>query len=286
MSATDVSLKAQMRRANKMNAAQVLIVGGEELANGKAQLKDMANGEQSELAHARNSLFYGPDRGPPGGGWSEIILSERFIYDLKRTHTCGQLGKQEVGSQVVLMGWAQRRRDHGGLIFVDLRDREGITQVVFNPEIDQGAHSEAHSIRSEFCLAVRGTVRARPEGMANPNLTTGDIEVYVDHFEDPQPQQDPAVHAGGLDRRGREHPPQVPLPGPSAAGDVRQPAAPAPGGGRGPGLFERPGLHGGGDPLPDQVHPRGGARLPGAQPGEPGQFLRPAPVAPALSSSF
>ncbi|MCB2225166.1 MAG: aspartate--tRNA ligase [Desulfarculaceae bacterium] len=118
-------------------------------------------------------------------------MSERFIQDLKRTHSCGQLGTAEVGDQVVLMGWAQRRRDHGGLIFVDLRDREGITQVVFNPEIDQGSHSEAHTIRSEFCLAVRGTVRARPEGMANPNLVTGEIEVYVDSFEILNPSKTP-----------------------------------------------------------------------------------------------
>ncbi|MEW5911160.1 MAG: aspartate--tRNA ligase [Thermodesulfobacteriota bacterium] len=118
-------------------------------------------------------------------------MSERFIYDLKRTHSCGQLTAEQAGQQVVLMGWAQRRRDHGGLIFVDLRDREGITQVVFNPEVDQGAHSEAHSIRSEFCLAVRGTVRPRPEGMANPNLTTGQIEVYVDQFEILNPSQTP-----------------------------------------------------------------------------------------------
>ncbi|MCB2194013.1 MAG: aspartate--tRNA ligase, partial [Deltaproteobacteria bacterium] len=89
------------------------------------------------------------------------------------------------------MGWAMRRRDHGGLIFVDLRDREGITQVVFNPEVDQGAHSEAHTIRSEFCIALKGTVRARPEGMTNPNLVTGGIEVYVDQFEILNPSKTP-----------------------------------------------------------------------------------------------
>ncbi|HPG71995.1 MAG TPA: OB-fold nucleic acid binding domain-containing protein, partial [Syntrophales bacterium] len=66
------------------------------------------------------------------------------------------------------MGWVHRRRDHGGVIFVDLRDREGIAQVVFNPEVQADAHREAHRIRSEFVLAVKGTVRRRPEGMANP----------------------------------------------------------------------------------------------------------------------
>ena len=118
-------------------------------------------------------------------------MSERFISELKRTHSCGELGLENVGSQVVLMGWAMRRRDHGGLIFVDLRDREGITQVVFNPEVDEGSHGEAHTIRSEFCVALRGTVRARPEGMTNPNLVTGGIEVYVDQFEILNPSKTP-----------------------------------------------------------------------------------------------
>lgn len=118
-------------------------------------------------------------------------MSEQFVYDLKRTHSCGELGLEDVGSQVVLMGWAMRRRDHGGLIFVDLRDREGITQVVFNPEVDEGAHSGAHTIRSEFCIALKGTVRERPEGMTNPNLVTGGIEVYVDQFEILNPSKTP-----------------------------------------------------------------------------------------------
>ena len=110
-------------------------------------------------------------------------MSAKFVDELKRTHTCGQLTLGEDGREVVLMGWAMRRRDHGGLIFVDLRDREGLTQVVFNPETSGGAHSLAHGIRSEFCLAIKGKVRPRPEGMANPNLATGEIEVYVEEFE-------------------------------------------------------------------------------------------------------
>ena len=110
-------------------------------------------------------------------------MDQQFIIDLKRTHNCGQLTLEQNGAEVVLMGWVQRRRDHGGLIFVDLRDREGLTQVVFNPEVSGGAHSEAHSIRSEYCLAIKGTVRQRPEGQDNPKLTTGQIEVYVEQFE-------------------------------------------------------------------------------------------------------
>jgi aspartyl-tRNA synthetase len=77
------------------------------------------------------------------------------------------------------MGWVQYRRDHGGLIFVDLRDREGLTQVVFSPEVAPAAHAKAHVLRSEYVLAVRGKVRPRPEGMINPNLPTGEIEVVV-----------------------------------------------------------------------------------------------------------
>jgi aspartyl-tRNA synthetase len=84
-----------------------------------------------------------------------------------------------VGSEVFLMGWVQRRRDHGGVIFIDLRDRRGITQVVFNPELNADVHAKAHAIRSEYVLAVRGKVAPRPDGMINPNLVTGEIEVLV-----------------------------------------------------------------------------------------------------------
>ncbi|NPV03227.1 MAG: aspartate--tRNA ligase [Syntrophaceae bacterium] len=106
-----------------------------------------------------------------------------FITKLKRTHYCGHLRAADAGKEVVLMGWVHRRRDHGGVIFVDLRDREGIVQVVFNPEVQAEAHREAHRIRSEFVLALKGTVRRRPEGMENPELATGDVEVMVNRLE-------------------------------------------------------------------------------------------------------
>jgi len=96
-----------------------------------------------------------------------------------RTHSCGALNKDHVGQQVILMGWVLRRRDHGGVIFIDLRDRWGITQVVFNPEVEAAAHAKAHGLRSEWVLAVEGKVEARPEAMANPKLATGEIEVMV-----------------------------------------------------------------------------------------------------------
>ena len=106
-----------------------------------------------------------------------------FLTKDKRTHYCGEVGISDIGKEVILMGWAHRRRDHGGVIFVDLRDREGIVQVVFNPEAGEAVHGQAHRIRSEFVLAVKGTVRKRPEGMENPELKTGEIEVIVSELE-------------------------------------------------------------------------------------------------------
>ncbi len=101
---------------------------------------------------------------------------------LNRTHSCNDLGQKNVGEQVTLMGWVLRRRDHGGVIFIDLRDRTGITQVVFNPEINPEVHAKAHQLRSEWVLAIRGKVEARPGDMANPKLATGEIEVLVDEL--------------------------------------------------------------------------------------------------------
>ena len=101
------------------------------------------------------------------------------LGDWTRTHHCAELTAQNDGQEVCIMGWAQYRRDHGGLIFVDLRDHEGLTQVVFSPEIAPEAHADAHIIRSEYVLAVKGRVRHRPDGMVNPNMKTGEIEVVV-----------------------------------------------------------------------------------------------------------
>ncbi|MFT3926163.1 MAG: aspartate--tRNA ligase [Myxococcales bacterium] len=101
----------------------------------------------------------------------------RFIDELKRTHSCGGLRGTDEGREVVLFGWVQNRRDHGGCIFIDLRDREGVTQLVFDPGVgDASAFGVADQARSEWVLGVRGTVRSRG-GNSNPNLPTGAIEV-------------------------------------------------------------------------------------------------------------
>lgn len=102
---------------------------------------------------------------------------------LRRNHGCGTLTNKDKGKEVVLAGWVQRRRDHGGLIFVDLRDRTGVVQVVFNPSINSGVHAQAEHVRSEYVLAVKGRVEARPEGTVNPHLKTGEIEVITEEME-------------------------------------------------------------------------------------------------------
>ncbi|MBQ9406442.1 MAG: aspartate--tRNA ligase [Desulfovibrio sp.] len=107
---------------------------------------------------------------------------QKFVVELgdwQRTHTCGELKASNDGQEVCLMGWVQYRRDHGGLIFVDLRDRKGLTQVVFSPDIAPEAHKDAHIVRSEYVLAIKGRVRLRPEGMVNASMPTGEVEVVV-----------------------------------------------------------------------------------------------------------
>ncbi|WKZ15592.1 MAG: aspartate--tRNA ligase [Candidatus Jettenia caeni] len=102
---------------------------------------------------------------------------------LKRTHTCGQLRIGDVKSVVILVGWVSSVRDHGGLIFVDLRDRYGITQVVFNPDTGSEFYDIARQLRQEYVIAIKGSVSARPTGTVNPNLDTGEIEVHADRLE-------------------------------------------------------------------------------------------------------
>ncbi len=97
----------------------------------------------------------------------------------RRTHTCGELRAEHRGATVTLMGWAHRRRDHGGLIFIDVRDRTGLVQCVLDPATNKEAHALGESVRSEFVLAVRGAVAPRPAGTENPKLPTGAIEVHV-----------------------------------------------------------------------------------------------------------
>ena len=96
-----------------------------------------------------------------------------------KTHNCGELQAKHIGQEVTLAGWLNRRRDHGGLVFIDLRDRSGVVQVVANPNAAPEAHAAAQEARGEYVLQVKGTVRARPEGLVNPDISTGEVEVLA-----------------------------------------------------------------------------------------------------------
>src|SRR2546421_2958973 len=99
------------------------------------------------------------------------------LNNRQRTHSCGALRKENTGQRVTLMGWCARRRDFGPLTFIDLRDRDGITQVVLNQENAADAHAKAKEVRGEYVLAITGDVVMRDESARNPKLATGDVEV-------------------------------------------------------------------------------------------------------------
>ena len=99
-----------------------------------------------------------------------------------RTHYCGQVESSLTGQVVTVTGWAQRRRDHGGVIFVDLRDREGLLQIVFDPD-RAAVFAQAERVRNEYVLEVTGLVRARPAGTANANLKSGQVEVLCQELQ-------------------------------------------------------------------------------------------------------
>jgi len=113
---------------------------------------------------------------------------------LLKSHSCGELNKEHVGAQVTLAGWVDRRRDHGGLIFIDLRDREGIVQVVFNPEISKPCHEIASEMRSEYVIRISGEVALRPPGTENSKLATGDIEVIARNTDILNPSKTPPFY--------------------------------------------------------------------------------------------
>ena len=99
---------------------------------------------------------------------------------MKRTHRATELDIDNIGEIITLNGWIDGRRDHGGLIFIDLRDRSGLIQIVFSPEVNEEAFHLAEQVRSEYVVAVKGKVCRRPQETENPNLKTGKIEIYVE----------------------------------------------------------------------------------------------------------
>jgi len=108
---------------------------------------------------------------------TSVVLD--FLGDLKRTHMCGDLRASDAGQTVLLMGWAHRRRDHGAVIFVDMRDRTGHTQAIFHEDVDPVVHKRAEEVRAEYVIAVQGTVSLRSKETINPNMPTGEVEVVA-----------------------------------------------------------------------------------------------------------
>jgi len=111
-----------------------------------------------------------------------------------KSHRCGDLRAQHADQEVVLAGWVNRRRDHGGLVFIDLRDRSGVVQVVTNPDVDPETHAAAQEVRNEYVLQIRGKVRVRPEGLINPDIPTGKIEVVAQELEVLNPAKTPPFY--------------------------------------------------------------------------------------------
>ncbi len=165
---TDRKLKRMLELSNKQGARFTLIVGDNEIATRSYTLKDMASGEQETLT--REGLLR-------TSTMAEVKLD--FLGDLRRTHSCGELRRTDAGANVVLMGWVHRRRDSGGLIFIHLRDRYGITQLVFDESKNPTAHRRAQELGSEFVIAVEGIVKLRSKETVNPNIATGEVEVAV-----------------------------------------------------------------------------------------------------------
>src|SRR5450432_2269836 len=108
---------------------------------------------------------------------TSVVLD--FLGDLRRTHMCGELRASDTGKTVVLMGWCHRRRDHGAVIFIDLRDRTGHSQAIFHENVEPAVHKRAEEVRAEYVIAVEGTVARRTDATVNPNMPTGEVEVVA-----------------------------------------------------------------------------------------------------------
>ncbi len=207
------------------------------------------------------------------------------MESMKRTATCGELDASGIGRQVTLNGWVHRVRDHGGIKFIDLRDRYGLTQVVVDADASAELKEAAAELKHEYTVAVEGTVRPRPANMVNPQHAH-----RPDRGPGPAPGRagplrDPALPDRRAHGRPRGTALQVPLPGPALLRHAA-PHPPAPRRdlrrARVPG---RPRLLRDRDPDPDPLHPGRGARLPGALAPARRQVLRAAPVAAALQAA-
>ncbi len=185
------SLKAQMKYAGRQGYNYVAILGEDEIARGMVTLRDMESGEQHELSRAElfdlllEDIFDLIDDGPDNNSAAEtgsLILPGQG-EPVHKSHYCEGLTPDDVGTVVKMAGWVGRRRDHGGLIFIDLRDRSGVMQLVFDQQFGNELFKQAESLRSEYVIAVEGEIVRRSEENINPALPTGQIEVRVKAME-------------------------------------------------------------------------------------------------------
>ncbi|MEW5785978.1 MAG: aspartate--tRNA ligase [Bacillota bacterium] len=175
------SLKAQMKHAGRKGYRQVAIIGQRELEQGLITLRDMADGSQEELS--RETLWEKIGRTAGAAAPSKPSIPRVTEEPLYRTAACGTLRRANAGQPVTLSGWVQRRRDHGGLIFIDLRDRTGLIQLVFDGSENEALFLQAEKLRGEYVIMVTGQVVARLPANINPALETGEVEVRVTKME-------------------------------------------------------------------------------------------------------
>ena len=179
------SLKSQMKYAGRKEYKQVLIVGEDEIESGRVTLRDMQSGGQRELPReeAINLLKTASEENQAVKQDSALVNLPAPQAEVEKTHYCGKLAVSDIKSRVKLAGWVARRRDHGGLIFIDLRDRSGVMQLVFDQRLGVELFQVAESLRSEYVVSVEGRVVRRSDENINPALPTGEIEVHVESMK-------------------------------------------------------------------------------------------------------
>ncbi|GEM_PF-374 len=193
------SLKAQMKYAGRRGYKEVVILGEAEITRGRLALRNMETGEQVDLSrkdlidklleerssgnrNVTGEVDVVEEKAPDHGEDAEVLLPEDGERAVK-THYCGNLDLKHVGKKVRLCGWVGKRRDHGGLIFIDLRDRSGVMQLVFDQKQGIEMFRQAEGLRSEYVISVEGEVVRRSEETVNPALPTGEIELKTDFLE-------------------------------------------------------------------------------------------------------
>ena len=205
-----------------------------------------------------------------------------FLGDLRRTHMCGALRPSDAGKKAVLMGWVNKRRDHGSLLFIDLRDRTGITQIVFNADRNATIHEKAGALRNEYVIAVTGTVKLRDANTVNPNMPTGELELVADELRILNESKLPPFLPSDTASDQRRDAPEISLHRSAPRRDAVQHRDSSQGGEGDPRLSFRPGIFRNRNAVHDALDPRRRPRLSRPQPRAARHVLRFAAIAAAV----